>query len=228
MKPVIPPSWPLTEQEALTLQRELASKIISAGPLPDIRYLAGVDVAYSERSDQVIAAVVVLEAASHTVKESAVVQDTVQFPYIPGLFSFRELPPVIKAFEQLKIIPDLVVCDGQGFAHPRRFGMASHLGVLFDVPTIGCGKTRLLGEYNEPGALRGSFTALTDQGETIGHVLRTQDGIKPVFISVGHRISLAEASEWIIRLTPRFRLPETTRQADQLVRRTMACIEEPG
>ncbi|MFB5674199.1 deoxyribonuclease V [Paenibacillus terreus] len=219
METLITHPWNLNETDAIKIQQELALKVITVDALPQIHYIAGVDVAYSEQSEKLIAAVVILESASLKAVESVVVEDTVRFPYIPGLFSFRELPPIIKAFEKIKTVPQLVVCDGQGVAHPRRFGLASHLGVLFDIPAIGCGKTRLLGDYTEPDQKRGSSSPLVDGGAVIGNVLRTQDNIRPIYISVGHRISLPTACEWILKLSPKYRLPETTRQADQLVRK---------
>lgn len=221
MEPRVKHSWKLTEEEAVQLQQELARQVIAEDHLADVQYIAGVDVAYSKHSGKLIAAVVILEADSLKVAESVVVEDHVQFPYIPGLFSFRELPPVIQAFQQIKTPPQLIVCDGQGLAHPRRFGLASHLGVLLDMPAIGCGKTRLLGEFEEPGLDRGAMSSLMDRGEVIGSAVRTQDGIKPIFVSVGHKISLATACDWILKLAPRYRLPETTRQADQLVNRVL-------
>lgn len=221
MEPKAMHSWKLSEEEAIQLQQKLARQVITEDQLADVQYVAGVDVAYSKHSDKLIAAVVILEADSLKVAESVVVEDHVQFPYIPGLFSFRELPPVIKAFQQIQTPPQLIVCDGQGLAHPRSFGLASHLGVLFDMPAIGCGKTRLLGEFEEPSLVRGSVSPLVDHGKVIGSVVRTQDGIKPIFVSVGHKISLATACDWILKLAPRYRLPETTRQADQLVNRVL-------
>ncbi len=149
------------------------------------------------------------------------VEDAASFPYVPGLFSFRELPPVIQAFSQIKTTPQLVVCDGQGVAHPRRFGLACHLGVLYDMPTIGCGKTRLCGEYIEPAPERGSFSPLMEQTDIIGSVLRTQTNVKPIFVSVGHKISLPTANQIVLQLATKYRLPETTRQADQLVNKTL-------
>jgi deoxyribonuclease V len=175
-------------------------------------------VAYAKSSESTVAAVVILDVDTLQVIESISVVDQVQFPYIPGLFSFRELPPLIKAFAQLNHSPDLIVCDGQGYAHPRRFGLACHLGVLFDLPTIGCGKTKLLGEHRQPDTERGAHVPLCDDGEVIGSVLRTQSGINPIYISIGHRISLVTARQWILKLAPKYRLPETTRKADQLVR----------
>lgn len=225
MEPLIMHPWSISEEEAIQLQLELALRVTTEDTGTPIRYVAGVDVAYRKQSDTLIAAVVLLEADSLQVVESVVVEDTVPFPYIPGLFSLRELPPIVKAFEKIKTAPQLIVCDGQGIAHPRRFGLASHLGVLFDIPTIGCGKTRLLGEYFEPDLQRGAFSPLVDNGEVIGSVLRTQEHIKPIFVSIGHRISLQSAREWILRLSPRYRLPETTRQADQLVNKVLSDIQ---
>lgn len=224
MEPVVKHAWNLSEMEAVKLQQELSLKMIREDQLAEVNYIAGVDVAYSEHSDKLIAAIVILEASSLHIIESVVVEDTVHFPYIPGLFSFREIPPLLKAFKQIKTAPQLIVCDGQGMAHPRRFGLASHLGVLFDIPAIGCGKTKLLGEFQDPGRTRGSSSPLVDHGEVIGAVLRTQDHIKPIFVSIGHRISLATACEWILKLSPKYRLPETTRQADQLVNKVLGGL----
>lgn len=225
MEPVLKHPWNLSEMDAVKLQQELSLKIVKEDQLKEVNYVAGVDVAYSEHSDKLIAAIVILEASSLRLVESVVVEDMVHFPYIPGLFSFREIPPLLKAFKQIKTPPQLIVCDGQGMAHPRRFGLASHLGVLFDIPTIGCGKTKLLGEFQDPEVKRGSSSLLVDRGEVIGAVLRTQDNVKPIFVSIGHRISLATAREWILKLSPKYRLPETTRQADQLVNKVLAGLQ---
>lgn len=218
MEPVFEHPWDLSEAEALILQQELAKKVIIEDNLNDIKYVAGVDVAYDDKNDLQIAAVVVLNSNTLDVVETSVAEDVSHFPYIPGLFSFRELPSLSKALVKLKTTPDLVVCDGQGIAHPRRFGLACHLGILFDVPTIGCGKTRLHGQSEEPGLKRGDTAPLMDNEEIIGNVLRTQDNVRPVYVSVGHRISLKTACDWIIRLSPNYRLPETTRHADHAVR----------
>ncbi|PCN42173.1 endonuclease V [Brevibacillus laterosporus] len=216
--------WNLSEEEAVKLQQKLAAKVIKEDLFNSIKYVAGVDVAYSESSDKLVAGVVILESDSLKLIESVVIEDTVQFPYISGLFSFRELPPIVKAFKQIKTTPDLIVCDGQGIAHPRRLGLASHLGVLFDIPAIGCGKTRLVGEFKEPESKRGSYSPLIDNDEIIGSVLRTQENIKPIFVSIGHRISLTTACKWILNLSPKYRLPETTRLPDQLVNKALANI----
>ena len=148
--------------------------------------------------------------------EQSVVRLPTSFPYVPGLLSFREIPAVLAALERLIDLPDLILVDGQGYAHPRRFGIASHLGVLTDLPTIGVGKTRLLGYYDEPPEERGSWTPLRDKGEVIGAVLRTRERVKPLFISAGHRISLETAVAYVMRCTRRYRLPETTRRAHRL------------
>ncbi len=218
MQPVIKHAWQISEVEALQLQQELAAKVVSTDQFDDIKLVAGVDVAYAKEGDKLVAAVVILDANSLDVVETVTAEDKAQFPYIPGLFSFRELPPLIKAFAKLQNRPDLVVCDGQGYAHPRRFGLACHLGVIFDVPTIGCGKTRLLGEHQEPDITRGAVAPLIDNNEVIGNVLRTQTDINPIYVSIGHRISLSTACEWVLKLAPKYRLPQTTRMADQAVK----------
>ncbi len=221
MEPIINYPWDLSENEALKLQHELAAKVVTEDQLGKIQLVAGVDVAYDKHSEKLVAAVVVLDANTLEVIETVTAEDHAQFPYIPGLFSFRELPPLIKSLANLSHSPDLIVCDGQGYAHPRRFGLACHLGVILDVPTIGCGKTRLLGEYQEPNTERGAIEPLIDNGEVIGNVVRTQTDINPIYVSIGHRISLAVACEWVLRLSPKYRLPETTRQADQAVRKAL-------
>ncbi|MFQ3171305.1 MAG: deoxyribonuclease V [Oleispira sp.] len=208
-----------TEEEALILQQELATQVEHQNRFDEINLIAGVDVAYIKNSDDLIAAVVVLDASTLEVVEQAVVEDKATFPYVPGLFSFRELPSLLKAFAKLECTPDLVVCDGQGFAHPRRFGLACHLGLVLDVPAIGCGKSRLLGEFEDVADERGERSLLVDGYEVIGHVLKTQRNVNPVYVSIGHRIDLDTASGWVLKLAPKYRLPETTRMSDQLVKR---------
>ncbi|MDX1693972.1 MAG: deoxyribonuclease V [Ketobacteraceae bacterium] len=218
MKPGISHSWDLSKEEALEQQKKLAAKVITNDQIGEVKFVAGVDVAYSKDSDRLIAAVVILDAETLEIIETATAEGINRFPYIPGLFSFRELPPLAKACANLQHRPDLVVCDGQGIAHPRRFGLACHFGVIFDIPTIGCGKTRLIGEYKEPDITRGSVAPLVDHDEVVGNALRTQHGINPIYVSIGHRVSLSTACEWILKLSPQYRLPETTRTADQLVK----------
>lgn len=222
MKQAFSHPWPRDERGAILLQEQLAKSVEREDRLGPVRTVAGVDVAYDKHSDKLVAAVVVLDAETLQVVAQASARDVERFPYVPGLFSFRELPALMLALEQLDDKPDLIVCDGQGIAHPRRFGLACHLGLLFDVPTIGCGKTRLLGEEETIERKRGTTGALRDGQEIVGSVVCTQDGIKPVYVSTGHRVSLQTACEWIVRLSPNFRLPETTRHADQLVKKIMA------
>jgi deoxyribonuclease V len=217
--PLIKHPWDISEKDAILLQRNLSGKVIKEDRFEEVKWIAGVDVAYDEQRNEQFAAAVVLDALSFEVIEFSIAQEAVKFPYIPGLFSFREIPTIAKALMKLKTVPDLIVCDGQGVAHPRRFGLACHLGVIFDIPSIGCGKTRLLGTADDPGSNRGDSSPLIDNGETVGCVLRTQTKIRPIFVSVGHLVSLKTACDWIIKLTPKFRLPETTRQADQLVKK---------
>jgi deoxyribonuclease V len=178
--------------------------------------VAGLDVAY--RADRLAAAVVVLDPVDGSVLDTAVVRGAPAFPYVPGLFAFREIPALLEALDRLRVRPDVLICDGHGLAHPRRFGLASHLGVLTDLPSFGVGKTRLLGQWEPVGERRGDRSALVDEGETVGAVLRTQDGVKPVFVSVGHRMDLETACSLTLRLAPRWRLPETTRAADRACR----------
>lgn len=208
----------------LHIQEELARKVIAIDQPGDINFIAGVDVAYEKEGDRVVAAITILNAQTLELVETSSHAEQVSFPYIPGLFSFRELPPVLKAFDALKIRPDLIICDGQGYAHPRRFGLACHLGVELDMPTIGCAKTRLIGEYNEPGVARGNYSDLKDGDETIGYVLRTQDNTNPVFVSVGHKVSLKTSVDWVLKACNEFRLPETTRTADHAVKMAMKVL----
>lgn len=202
------------------LQNNLRDKVIKQDQLPEIiKYIAGVDVAYNDGSDKMIGAIVVLNAQTHEVVEQAFHEMEITFPYIPGLFSFREIPPLIEAFKKLTIKPDLIVCDAQGIAHPKGIGMATHLGIELDVPTIGCAKKRLVGSYDKVtlGLKRGDTQELIYDNVLVGKALRTQDDTNPMYVSIGHKISLETAIDWILKLTPDYRLPETTRQADHLV-----------
>lgn len=226
MQAILTHPWDLTGKEAVQLQRELADKVIHSNQLGEVKLVAGTDVSYQKQGDLLVAAVVVLDAESLEVVETVTVTDQAQFPYVPGLFSFRELPPLAKAFEQLNVTPDLVVCDGQGIAHPRRFGLASHLGVMFDLPTIGCGKTRLCGEEVEPENERGAQADLIHKDEHIGYILRTRTKVKPVYVSLGHKVDAQTACDWVLKLAPKYRLPETTRKADKLVGDLMKAMNQ--
>lgn len=214
-------SWNLRPEEATDLQIELAPMVVQEDDLGNISYILGVDVAYSKIGNTMCAAAVVLAAETLELVETAAVMGEVRNPYIPGLFAFRELPLIVQALQELKRSPDLAVCDGHGLAHPRRFGLASHLGVLFDVPTIGCAKNKLLGMAGNLGVKRGNRVLLIEDKDIVGAELRTQNRIKPVYVSIGHRISLATACRLVLQLSPEFRLPETTRQADQLAKKTL-------
>lgn len=207
-------SWQVTPTQAVAIQRELAGLVVET-PLPALpRRVAGVDM--SVRADRVRAAVVVLDAQSLRVVDHATWEGPVQFPYVPGLLSFREVPAVLAALEQIEHAPDLILTDSQGRAHPRRLGLASHLGVLLDLPTVGVAKSRLTGHADDPADSQGSLTPLLDRGEQVGVVLRTRAAVRPVYVSVGNRITLDEAVAWVLRLTTRYRLPEPTRLAHHL------------
>lgn len=209
--------WPSVEAEAVAVQERLRSMVRFDGAPEEVRTVAGLDVAYAEGSDDVIAAVTVLNLADLSVVDSSVVRARAEFPYVPGLFAFREAPSLLEALAGLDVEPDVLVCDGQGLAHPRRFGLTCHLGVLTDLPSIGVGKTSL-GKYDPPGPERGDRSPLLLDGEPVGSALRTQPRVKPIFVSVGHRCTLDAACDLVLRLAPRYRLPETTRTADQLGR----------
>jgi deoxyribonuclease V len=216
MQQAIKHSWALTPSEAIALQMELRQQVERGDRLPAIRHVAGVDVGYEDHGRITRAAVAVLSFPQLTLVESALARRPTEFPYIPGLLSFRELPAVLDALDALKSPPDIILCDGQGIAHPRRFGIASHLGVLLDMPSIGVAKTRLIGAHAEPPDVKGAWTPLLDKEETIGAVLRTRVGVKPVYVSIGHRVSLETAVALTLACTTRYRLPETTRQAHRL------------
>ncbi|MFD3932446.1 endonuclease V [Streptomyces sp. NPDC058614] len=219
----IPAGWPATEEQARAVQDELRGRVVlgEPGPPPGTGHVTGVDVAYDDERDVVVAAAVVLDAATLDVVAEATAVGQVSFPYVPGLLAFRELPTVLAALDALPCAPGLVVCDGYGLAHPRRFGLASHLGVLTGLPTIGVAKNPFTFSYEEPGARRGSASPLVAGQEEVGRALRTQDGVKPVFVSVGHRVSLDNACAHTLALTPKYRLPESTRRADSLCGRAL-------
>ena len=203
---------------AVRQQRELAARVSLRPFRGAIRRVAGTDVGYDSNSGRFRAAVVVLSFPALQLLEVARVRGRIAFPYIPGLLSYREVPPLLRAFRRLRLRPDLVVCDGQGLAHPRRFGLACHLGVLLSIPTIGCAKSRLIGEHPPVPAHRGGHSPLRLDGRLVGTVLRTRAGAHPVFVSPGHRVSVAQATVWALRCTGRFRIPEPTRRADREVR----------
>jgi deoxyribonuclease V len=217
----------LSLPEARRLQQELASRVV-AGPALDlsgVRFVAGADV--STQGNMAYATVVVLDFPGLSPVEVQGYEAPLRFPYVPGLLSFRELPSVVGALEKIETEVDALVLDAQGLAHPRRMGLASHLGIFLDVPTVGCAKSPLVGSFEEPGREKGSATDLVHRGEVIGRVLRTRDGVSPVYVSVGNGIDLGSSVELVLACCTKYRLPETTRQAHNAANR-LRRGEEPG
>lgn len=222
-------SWDLSAREAIALQKILAGQVEIQGGLPqELQRVAGVDVSYRRSGDQFHAAVVVLDYQSMCILETATASGEVFFPYIPGLLSFRELPILLQAFRKLSIPPDLILADAQGVAHPRRLGLASHLGLWLDLPTVGCAKSRLCGEGAVPNGERGAWTPLYDDGEVVGRAVRTKARVKPLYISAGHKIDLQSAAEVVLQCCRGYRLPEPTRQAHLLSNRVRSSYEARG
>lgn len=211
--------WNLTPAQAIAVQKDLSIRVRIEPLADEVRTVAGVDCAFGAFGRTVLAVAVLCDARTWEVLAHTSVCEECNFPYVPGLLSFREAPAVIEAINQLSCRPDLVMCDGQGLAHPRGLGLASHLGLWLDLPTIGAAKSRLCGEHRPVGARKGSRVRLTLEKRTVGCVLRTRDNVKPIYVSVGHRITLDEAAEWTLRACRGFRLPEPTRQAHQYVTR---------
>ena len=211
--------WTVTPKEAIALQRMLAGRVrLQSGP-KNIRSVAGVDTGFPDQGRTARAAVVVMSCPQLEPLEVQLAFEPTSLPYIPGLLSFRELPVVLRALEKLSILPDLVLCDGQGIAHPRRLGIAAHLGVVTGLPTIGVGKSRLIGDYQEPGQEKGCISPLMDAGQRIGTVVRTRTSVRPLFISPGYRTDHDSAVEWAFACTGRYRLPEPIRLADRVASR---------
>lgn len=217
MRIATPEHWPDTVEDAVALQERLRPLVRAENPAPpEFRTVAGIDSAYAEDGTVATAAVIVDMASMETV-ETAVAHGISTFPYVPGLLAFRELPATVAALEKLTQTPDLLVCDAQGLAHPRRFGLACHIGLLTGIPTIGVAKS-VWGEYPEPGPRRGDASEVTIDGEVVGRALRTRDAVQPLFVSVGHLVDLDTACAQVLALTQGYRQPETTRRADRLCR----------
>ncbi len=208
--------WPTTVAAARAIQERLRRHVITRDRLRRPRTVGGVDVGFEEAGSVTRAAVAVLDFPGLTLREFAVVRRRTRFPYVPGYLSFRETPAVLAALGRLSTRPDLLLCDGQGYAHPRRFGFACHLGLLADIPSIGVAKSRLLGKHGRLPREKGTWVPLLDDGERIGAVLRTRTGVQPLYVSIGHRVSLETAIDYVLRCTTRYRLPETTRYAHRL------------
>ena len=210
--------WVKNLAEAKEVQENLRHQVIPEDCLGKVHYVAGVDVGFKENYTITQAAVAVLSFPELEVVETQIAQIPTTFPYVPGYLSFREIPAILKVMEKLKTIPELILCDGQGLAHPRRFGLACHLGVLLDISTIGVAKSLFIGKHETVGAEKGSWQLLIDKNETIGMVLRSRTNVKPIYVSIGHKISLPTARDYTMNCLSRYRLPETTRWADKLSR----------
>ncbi len=216
MKLALDHPWDLSPSEAVALQKELAGQIERTDRFGEVRHVAGIDVGFEYEGRVARAAVAILRADTLVTVDQCVARRETRFPYITGLLSFREIPVILDALDKLTIQPELLLMDGQGIAHPRRVGIASHLGLVTGMPSIGVGKSRLTGRHAEPPPEKGGWTPLLSRGETIGAVLRTRPGCRPLYISTGHRVGLETAIEWVMRTTTRYRLPETTRAAHRL------------
>lgn len=210
-------SWNVTPTEAVEIQRRLAASVVVAPLVRRPRLVAGIDCAVSPAHGRCYSTAVIWDMIEARIIEIAEAERALEFPYVPGLLSFREIPVILDALRKLTTVPDVLMCDGQGYAHPRRFGLACHLGVVTGLPSCGCAKSRLVGSSEQPGRERGARSPLRDGEELIGFVLRTRDGVRPLYVSVGHRIDLPAAVDLVLDCGGGHRLPEPTRQADRLV-----------
>lgn len=228
MQSTIDHRWDLNPSKAVALQRELATEVRLQSHPGMPRWVAGADVSFNKHSPTIYAGFVILDSYSLKVVDRAGIQMDVRFPYVPGLLSFREIPALLAAWEKLATKPEVIVVDGQGIAHPRRLGIASHLGLVLNLPTIGCGKSRLVGTFEEPGSEAGCQSKLFDRGEQIGVVLRTKKNVKPLFVSPGHLMDFDDSVRILLSLRAGYRLPETTRQAHLYVNELrMDAKEQP-
>ncbi len=210
-------AWDVSPKRAMAIQSSLRHKVIASDSISgDPSLVGGVDIGFENRGAITRAAAVVLNFPSLDLVAQAVHRQETSFPYVPGLLSFREVPAALNALARLERLPDVILCDGQGFAHPRRFGLACHLGIVTGLPTIGVAKSRLVGEHAPLPEAKGNWVALTDRDEVIGAVLRTRSRVKPLYVSVGHKVCLETAIRIVLACTTRYRLPETTRRADRL------------
>lgn len=216
MEPTIDHPWDISPKEAILLQQKLRKQVILEDRIGEVRIIAGTDVSYDAKVKQARAVVALLSFPDLSLISHTTATMASPFPYIPGLLSFREVPPLIECFKQLESKPDLILCDGHGFAHPRRFGLACHLGVLFDIPSIGVAKRILVGEHEPIPQTRGAWKPLFQEGEIIGAAVQSRPNTKPIYVSIGHRISLGTSIELLMKCTTRYRLPETTRWAHRL------------
>jgi deoxyribonuclease V len=218
MKPVLGTNWNLTPRQAMRLQERLREQLVLEDRLDRVQFVAGADVAFDPETNTAFAGVIVYRFPGLEKVERRMARRKLRFPYVPGLLSFRESPVLLAAFHLLRTEPDVILVDGHGLAHPRRFGIACHLGLLLDKPAIGCAKSLLVGEHPEPGSQAGSTALLTLEGEPVGVVLRTRDRVRPIYVTQGHRVSLATAVEIVKGCLDGFRIPKPTREADHYVR----------
>lgn len=218
MTPVFRNRWKITPREAIQLQARLRERVVLEDAFRQIRFVAGADMAFDPETEEAFAGVIVYRFPQLEEVERRMARRRLQFPYVPGLLSFREIPILMAAFARLKTEPDLLLIDGHGRAHPRLFGIACHVGVLFDKPAIGCAKSLLVGEAAEPGWKSGSTAPLNHHGETLGTVLRTRDNTRPIFVTQGHRVSLETAVKLVLKCIDGYRIPRPTREADHYVR----------
>lgn len=207
--------WQVDTTRAVKIQQQLAGLVSRQDELGKVRYIAGMDISSDRARAVATAAIVVLEYPGLKLVEMRAVRQKTAFPYVPGLLSFRESPLLLEACKKLTIEPDLVLVDGQGYAHPRRMGLACHIGLLLEKPTIGCAKSLLIGTYEEPLNEAGRYTEIRDGGDVIGEALRTKTGVKPVYVSIGHKVSLAAAVKWVLLCSAGYRIPEPLRLAHQ-------------
>ena len=205
--------WQVSIAEALDIQRKLVAQVSRTSEVTTPHFIAGVDISRQKEQGVATGAVVVLSYPELKLVETKVVNGKLDFPYVPGLLSFRESPLTLAACERLTVTPDLILVDGQGIAHPRRMGLASHLGLFLDTPTIGCAKSLLCGSHEMPGVEPGSYAEVVDRGEIIGAALRTRLGVKPIYVSIGHKVNLQAAIYWVLKCCRGYRLPEPTRLA---------------
>lgn len=212
-------SWDLSRTEAIDVQRRLSGQVRQVPLAKPVRTIAGADVSYAKHDAEVYAAVLVFSFPDLALCDQAVAADTAKFPYVSGLLSFREAPILTKAFRKIRTKPDVIIFDGQGIAHPRGVGLASHMGLILDCPSVGCAKTRLVGIHKQLPKTRGSTVLLTHQGRVVGGVVRTRDSVSPVFVSPGHAITLEESIRLVLGCCRGYKLPEPTRQAHIAVNR---------
>lgn len=208
--------WKVSPSQAIAIQRDLVSKVEISKMRGPVRFVAGLDASFTRDEKWCVAAVVLWDIRRRIVVEQHVARRRLMFPYVPGLLSFREAPALLASIRKLRKRPDVLMCDGHGLAHPRRFGIACHMGLLTGLPSVGCAKSILIGEHGALKSARGSKAPLIDHGERVGTVLRTRDGVHPVYVSVGHRIDLSGSEETVLSCSIRYRLPEPTRLAHQL------------